>query len=497
MEKLNRQSQLTKAGSGKVVPVKELVPIFHTPHPPKEPKPDRDTSIGARRLSASASTSDVQPGNRQMSIDEKESPDTPDLDQANVSNNEDHHSHSVQCLRQTHRDSSLGEFRRWFLDQKILEGDEPPSGGEKKQQPAEHTRLGVSRQRTDSTVISEETASGLERVGQGRHAPRTPSLSAVKELEEIQEESDECEDLDTLPELPCLSGQSNFRANETESRSGWNGQTLRSIQGGNNTHGSPQDSPEWINATNQSHSVDQPQRWVMKNDTHRMAMRWSPRQPPLPPSPLVRDIKMPDLENEKDQPDGRAQCESLVGSNPRRNRYEESLPVSMAQNSDSYRLLSGHRNPPEMLPFSRTSNSSPQDQHSAGRLPHKGVDENPRSVRGSSAFSAFRQPPSVPRLGLSHWVSGQERRPVWGSQGGREESDSEDKWGVYHKAVGKCTEILDQDDDSRLHRFVAHKRLAENILGDSGMNPRLWREDLEEEEEEEEEDEYVIMETTL
>ncbi len=51
--------------------------------------------------------------------------------------------------------------------------------------------------------------------------------------------------------------------------------------------------------------------------------------------------------------------------------------------------------------------------------------------------------------------------------------------------MNKCTEILDEDDDSRLHRFVGHRRLAENILGQSGMNTSLWREHMEEEEEEE------------
>ncbi len=164
------------------------------------------------------------------------------------------------------------------------------------------------------------------------------------------------------------------------------------------------------------------------------------------------------------------------------------MPVSMTHNANNIRRLFGHRIPTESMPANRTRSPPLPDRHPYSRSHLMHADENPRSTRGA----IFRQPPSVPRLELGLWGSDR-GHPACDSQVDRAESDN-CKWGVYHKAVNKCTEILDEDDDSRLHRFVGHRRLAENILGQSGMNTSLWREDQEEEEEEEV---YESMETTL
>ncbi len=352
---------------------------------------------------------------------------------------------------------------------------------------------------TDTPSLDMPTASTSEKptarndhIRQGHRMIHMPSFSALHDLEEVPEESNEREGLDTPLEEDSFTelNQSRINGSETRSRCLDPG----SIQNGNSCHRFD-DFPTWINANSQTPGLGKIQRWVMMDNSHRMAMRWSLTQPPLPPSPLVRDIKMPDLQTE-------CECNSSLGNlpgrvplRPNRSRYEESMPGFITQNANNIRRLSGHRNPTEgRMPVSRTRSPPLPDRHPYARSHLMHADENPRSTRGA----IFCQPPSVPRQELSHWASDR-GRPAWDSQVDRMESDNY-KWGLYHKAVNKCSEILDEDDDSRLGRFVGHRRLAENILGQSGMNTSLWREDLEEEEEEEEgeeEDVYKTMETTL
>ncbi len=420
----------SKSQSGKAVPVKELALCI--PHPStKEPRQERRSGCTSRRLPAVIVTPDKLPA----IANKGEMPGTDD---------------------ERHTDT--------------------PS-------------LGMP-----TVLSSEKPTSRNDYVSQGcrmARNPRMPSLSALQDLEEIPEETNECGDLDTSLEEDSFTELNHSRINGSEIRSTW--LDAGSVQNGNSCHLIDKEFPTWINANSQSPGFGKIQRWVMMDNSHRMAMRWSLTHSPLPPSPLVRDIKMPDLQTE-------CECNLPLGNfpgrvplSPNRSRYEESMPVSMTQNANNIRRLSGHRNPTEgRMPVTRTRSPPLQDRHSYGRSNLMYSDGNPRSTRGA----IFRQPPFVPRLELGHLTSDREG-PAWDSQVDRMESDNY-KWGVYHKAVNKCTEILDEDDDSRLDRFVGHRRLAENILGQSGMNISLWRKDMEEqEEEEEEEDVYEAMETTL
>ncbi len=310
-------------------------------------------------------------------------------------------------------------------------------------------------------------------VGRLNHAVHTPSLATVEEGEELAEEEDNTEG-------GSDGGSSNSEANGTGSSSlpWWKDPAQGPVLGPYRTPAyllqrdeEGEDWPEWINVNCQRPYSGKPQKWItFDDDTHRMVMKWCLTKPPLRPSPLVRDIELTDpwepWNRDRDSPEEEEEREEppQLCTDSR-----EPLPQSVTQNPHNIRRVYSHQNPTEVLPLSHARGGSqlPISQLVGDR------DRTPTAVPQSSS--------PVPRLDLS-FCDTEPQRPAWDSEEAREGYKNY-QLRLYNQAVNKCTNILDTEDDSRLRRFVGHKRLAEHIVRRNARAMAIRRgEPLEEEE---------------